>query len=41
MRPKIESALQFLEQGGDEVIITQPHYLQGDLQEINGTHIVP
>ncbi|MBT8068752.1 MAG: carbamate kinase [Gammaproteobacteria bacterium] len=41
MRPKIESALTFLEQGGKEVIITQPHNLQADLSKISGTHIVP
>ena len=41
MRPKIESALRFLEQGGEEVIITQPQNLQADLQSIYGTHIVP
>jgi carbamate kinase len=41
MRPKIESALKFLEEGGKEVIITQPHHLEGALQGISGTHIVP
>jgi carbamate kinase len=41
MRPKIESALRYLEQGGEEVIITQPHNLQSDLKSIYGTHIVP
>jgi carbamate kinase len=41
MRPKIESALKFLEQGGEEVIIAQPHNLQADLKSIYGTHIVP
>jgi carbamate kinase len=41
MRPKIESALRFLENGGEEVIITQPQKLQADLQSIYGTHIVP
>jgi len=41
MRPKIESALRFLEQGGQEVIITQPHNLRAELGEIYGTHIVP
>lgn len=41
MLPKIESAMTFLEGGGDEVIITQPHNLEGALQGINGTHIVP
>jgi len=41
MQPKIESALSFLEQGGQEVIIAQPHRLQADLHNIYGTHIVP
>ena len=41
MRPKIESALRFLEQGGQEVIITQPQNLRADLGSIYGTHIVP
>lgn len=41
MRPKIEAALTFLEQGGEKVIITQPHHLEGALQGIYGTHIVP
>ena len=41
MRPKIESALTFLENGGKEVIITQPHHLEGALQGLHGTHIVP
>jgi len=41
MRPKIESALRFLEHGGKKVIITQPHHLEGALQGICGTHIVP
>ncbi len=41
MRPKIESAIKFLENGGNEVIITQPHNLRGALDGIYGTHIVP
>jgi len=41
MKPKIESALKFLERGGKEVIITQPHNLRGALDGIYGTHIVP
>lgn len=41
MRPKIEAALSFLEQGGDRVIITQPHHLEQALHGIYGTHIVP
>ena len=41
MQPKIEAALAFLEQGGDRVIITQPHHLEEALHGIYGTHIVP
>lgn len=41
MQPKIESAVTFLEQGGEEVIITQPQNLQADPLKICGTHIVP
>lgn len=41
MRPKIESAVRFLEQGGKRVIITQPQNLRADLEQIYGTHIVP
>ena len=41
MQPKIESAVAFLEQGGEEVIITQPQNLQADPHKICGTHIVP
>ena len=41
MRPKIESAVKFLEYGGKKVIIAQPHNLRADLDEIYGTHIVP
>ncbi len=41
MRPKIESAVNFLANGGKKVIITQPHNLRADLDEIHGTHIVP
>jgi len=41
MKPKIESALMFLEQGGKEVIIAQPQNLRGALDGIYGTHIVP
>jgi carbamate kinase len=41
MRPKIEAALAFLEQGGERVIITQPHHIEEALQGIYGTHIVP
>ncbi len=41
MLPKIESALTFLEQGGEEVIIAQPHQLSEAVQGTRGTHIVP
>ena len=41
MKPKIESAIRFLEQGGEEVIITQPHLLAAAIQGRAGTHIVP
>ena len=41
MRPKIESAITFLQEGGEEVIITQPHHLEAALHGIYGTHIVP
>jgi len=41
MKPKIEAAIAFLEQGGKRVIITQPHHLEKALQGIYGTHIVP
>lgn len=41
MLPKIEAALAFLDQGGERVIITQPHHLESALHGIYGTHIVP
>lgn len=41
MKPKIEAAVAFLEQGGERVIITQPHHLEEALHGIYGTHIVP
>lgn len=41
MKPKIEAALAFLQQGGERVIITRPHHLEDALHGIYGTHIVP
>lgn len=41
MGPKIESAIRFLEAGGQEVVITSPEYLVQSLAGRNGTHIVP
>ncbi len=41
MGPKIEAAVDFLEHGGKEVIITQPHLLEEAIAGRNGTHLVP
>ncbi|MGD9782398.1 MAG: carbamate kinase [Kiritimatiellia bacterium] len=41
MGPKIAAAIDFLEHGGKEVIITQPHLLEEAIAGKNGTHIVP
>jgi carbamate kinase len=41
MRPKIESALTFLDAGGERVIITQPDRLEDALHGLCGTQIVP
>ena len=41
MGPKIEAAIDFLEHGGKEVIITQPHLLEAAIAGKNGTHLVP
>ncbi len=41
MGPKIEAAIDFLKNGGKEVIITQPHLLEEAIAGKNGTHIVP
>jgi len=39
MRPKIEAAIEFLEEGGLEVIITDPEHLLAALEGSTGTHI--
>lgn len=39
MRPKIEAALQFLEHGGQKVIITNPEHIPGALDGQTGTII--
>lgn len=39
MRPKIESAIDFIDRGGEEVIITDPSHLVKALREDFGTHI--
>ena len=41
MKPKMEAAIDFMENGGSRVIITQPHLLEDALRRENGTHIVP
>jgi len=41
MGPKIQAAIDFLENGGKKVIITQPHLLEDAIAGTNGTHIVP
>jgi carbamate kinase len=40
MLPKVEAAIDFLEAGGKEVVITSPDYLMRALAEGEGTHIV-
>ena len=39
MKPKIEAAINFLEAGGEEVIITNPEHLTSALDGVTGTHI--
>jgi carbamate kinase len=40
MRPKIEAAIAFVEQGGTEAIITDPEHLLEALEGHSGTHII-
>lgn len=39
MRPKIEAAIEFIDRGGDEVIITSPSHLVDSVRHGYGTHI--
>ncbi len=41
MGPKIRAAIEFLENGGDEVIITSPEMLEDAVLGHQGTHIYP
>ena len=41
MLPKIQSALSFLKNGGQEVIITAPDFIKEAVTSGRGTHIVP
>jgi carbamate kinase len=40
MGPKIEAAMDFLENGGEKVIITSPENLESALRDGTGTHII-
>jgi len=40
MKPKIEAAIEFLENGGKEVIITNPEHIVDAVDGLTGTHIV-
>ena len=40
MGPKVKAALDFLENGGERVIITSPEYLKAAINNQGGTHIV-
>jgi carbamate kinase len=41
MLPKIEAAVEFIKNGGKEVIITAPEYIKEAVLNNKGTHIVP
>ncbi len=41
MLPKIQAALEFLKNGGKEVIITAPEYIKDAVLHGKGTHIIP
>jgi carbamate kinase len=41
MLPKIQSALHFLKNGGQEVIITAPEFIKEAVTSGRGTHVVP
>jgi carbamate kinase len=41
MGPKIAAAIDFLENDGKRVIITQPHLLPEAIAGKNGTHLIP
>lgn len=41
MLPKIEAALEFIRNGGKEVIITAPEYINDAVLNGKGTHIIP
>jgi len=41
MLPKIKAALDFINRGGQRVIITSPENLVSSIQDKSGTHIIP
>ena len=41
MLPKIQAALRFLKNGGQEVLITAPEFIKDAVVGGKGTHIVP
>ena len=41
MGPKVRAAIEFLEHGGREVIITSPSHLEAAIAGQTGTHVVP
>ncbi|MGD2009495.1 MAG: hypothetical protein PVG70_12140 [Desulfobacterales bacterium] len=41
MLPKIQAALRFLKNGGQEVLITAPEFIKDAVVSGKGTHIVP
>jgi carbamate kinase len=41
MKPKIESAVEFIARGGREVVITNINDLISALRGESGTHVVP
>ena len=41
MGPKVRAAIEFLERGGQEVIITSPAHLEAAIAGQTGTHVVP
>ncbi len=41
MLPKIRAAVEFLQNGGQEVVITSPEYIEDAVRGAKGTHILP
>ena len=41
MGPKVRAAIEFLERGGKEVIITSESHLEAAVAGHAGTHVVP